>query len=104
MDCSPWMHNSRISGKEVVMENTVAREEECFYRRVQEWATLDKRAYGMMGSPSVMEFKNMLRSMLIYNCRLMPDSVIMANKIHYPNIHSIKLKTVRRQLTTVVTD
>ena len=88
----------------MVTVNTVDGEEERLSRREQEGTALDKRYYGTMGFTSSRDFKNMVHSTLISNLPNTPDDIITTKKIYGPNIHPLKVNTVRRQPTPVVKD
>ena len=64
---------------------------------------MDKQAYEMMGFPLNKDFKNMVHIMLIYNLPITPDVVTASKTIYGTNLHLLKWKTVRKNMTLVTT-
>ena len=55
-----------------------------------------------MGTPSVEDFKAILKMNLIKNCPITTEDINLAEKIFGPDIGSIKGKTTRRKPLAVV--
>ena len=58
----------------------------------------------LLGFPSDRDFENMVRSNMIGNCLVTFSDVKNAKLIFGPDITSLKGKSVRRKLASVVTD
>jgi hypothetical protein len=86
------------------MVDTVRANREGFTDRDYERAKRARKALGLVGYPSPMYFKNMVRSNMIKNCTVTSTDVANANKIFGLDRITLRGKTVQTTPPPVVTD
>jgi hypothetical protein len=75
---------------------TVKKNREGFTKRQVEEATQARKAYRMLGCPSLDNFKNMIRMSALKNCPITVKAINNAETLFGPNIRTLKGKTTRR--------
>ena len=88
----------------MLLSNTMSNNREGFTRREYKGPREARRAMHLLGFPSERDFENMVRSNMIVNCPVTFSDVKNAKLIFGPDITSLKGKSVRRKLDSVVTD
>ena len=88
----------------VLLLNTVSENREGFTQREYKSPWKVQRAMQLLGFPSERDFENMVRSNMIVNFPVTFSDVKNAKLIFGPDIISLKGKSVRRKLDSVVTD
>jgi hypothetical protein len=84
--------------------DTIKTNREGFTDRDYERAKKARKSLGLIGYPSPMDFKNMVRSNMIKNCTVTATDIANANKIFGPDLPSLRGKTVQVTPPPVVTD
>ena len=83
----------------------MVKENELGYTKQQiEQARRARKLYGMIGYPSVVDFKNSVKNNLINNCPITIQDIVAAEKIYGPDIAALKGKTVRTEPLRVNTE
>ena len=88
----------------VLLLNTVSDNREGFTRREYKGPQETRQSMHLLGFPSEREFENMVCSNMIVNCPINFDDVKNAKLIFGPDITSLKGKSVRLKIASVVTD
>ena len=88
----------------VLLLNMMSENKEGFTRREYNGAQEARRAMHLLGFPSEQEFENMVRSNMIVNCPVTFSDAKNAKLIFGPDITSLKVKSVRRKPSSVITD
>jgi hypothetical protein len=86
------------------MVTTVKSNREGLTGKEFEKAKAARRALGLVGYPSPMDFKNMVRSNMIKNCSVTSTDIDNAHKLFGNDIATLRGKTVRNTLDAVVAD
>jgi hypothetical protein len=86
------------------MVDTFKANREGFTDRDYERAKIARKALGLVGYPSPMDFKNMVRSNMINNCTVTSPDIANANKIFGPDRPTLRGNIVRIKPSPVVTD
>lgn len=89
-----YIHNIKDKN-DIVMVNTVEENEAGFTARQIEQAKRAKKLYGIVGYPSIKDFKAMIQGNLIMNCPVTIEDINIAEKVYGKSIAVIKGKTVR---------
>ena len=89
---------------QIVLLNTVKENELGYTKQQIEQARRARNLYGMIGYPSVMDYKNSVKHNLINNCPIIVKDIEAAEKIYGPDIAALKGKTVRKQPMKVNTE
>ena len=83
---------------------TVAENREYFSDRAYKKALEARKLYHIVGSPSVNNFKAIIKGNLIKNCPVTVKDIKVAEKIFGKDISSIKGKTIKRTPKSVTDD
>jgi hypothetical protein len=84
--------------------NTVSENESQFSTRELQGARQAMDLYGMIGYPSINDFRHMVKYKLLDNCTITEQDVINANTIYGPDIASLIGKTTQTKPITVISD
>ena len=98
-----YIHNIK-NKQDVIMVNTVAENESAYTDRQVAQAKRARKLYGIVGYPSIKDFKAMIEGNLIMNCPVTIDDVNAAEKIYGASIAAIKGKTTRQKPVPVKSD
>lgn len=90
--------------KRTQLLNTVEENKTFFMQRQFDRAKRARDLYHALGTPSINDFKAMLRMNTITNNPVTTDDIIVAEKIFGPDIGALKGKTTRRKPAPVVND
>ena len=101
-NCGMYFHN--LIEQQIVLLNTVKENELGYTKQQIEQARRARNLYGMIGYPSVMDYKNSVKHNLINNCPITVKDIEAAEKIYGPDIAELKGKTVRKQPMKVNTE
>ena len=100
--CGIYFHN--LINRQIVLLNTVKENELGYTKQQIEQARRARKLYGMIGYPSVVDFKNAIKNNLINNCPITIQDIEAAEKIYGPDIAALKGKTTRKQPMRVNTE
>jgi hypothetical protein len=84
--------------------NTVQENMMKYSRRQVDRANKAKELYGIVGNPSIADFKIMIKFGLITNCQVTLEDINIATDIYGPDIAALKRKTVRKRPLPVRAD
>ena len=94
---------SKVKGKNNLV-NTVAENRKGYTLRQFERAKKARALYHIIGTPTVENFKALLKMNVIKNCPVTSEDVTMAERIFGPDISNLKGKSTRRKVETVRED
>ena len=86
------------------MVSTVAKNRKGYTLRQYERAKKARALYHIVGTPTVENFKALLKMNVIKNCPVTSEDVTMAEKIFGPDISNLKGKSTRRKVESVRDD
>ena len=86
------------------MLNTVKENEQFYTSRQLAKAKMARKLYHNVGTPSLRDFKAIVRMNAISNCPITVEDINIAEKVYGPDIGSLKGKTTRIKPKPVVRD
>ena len=90
-------NNSQRDKEAIVMINTVENNMKGFTAREVKGANEARKLYQIVGRPSELNFKNMIKFNLLHNCPVTLEDVANALQIYGKDIGAVKGKTVRNK-------
>lgn len=96
--------NYRTSTSEVTLVNSVEENKQLFTDRQVSRAKRARELYHSLGTPSLADFKAIMRMNCIVNNPVTIEDINIAEKIYGPDIGSLKGKTTRQKPAPVVSD
>ena len=88
----------------MTMVSTVKENESFHTKREIERAREARRLYHAIGTPTIKNYKNIIRSNMIKNCPVTEQDIDLAEEIYGPDVSYLKGKTVRTKPTIVKND
>ena len=93
-----------LQNRQIMLLNQVSENELGYTQQELEKARLARKLYGMIGYPSIKDYKVAIKNNLIHNCPVQLKDVTIAEKIYGKDIAALKGKTTRTQPLPVNTD
>ena len=89
---------------DVAMLNTVEENKSLYTKRQVARADEARKLYGIVGYPSMKDFKHIIQTNQIKNCPVTIEDIKISEKIYGPSVYAIKGKSVRKKPKVVVND
>jgi hypothetical protein len=94
----------KLKEVEYIFLNTVEDRMSKYSQRQIKGAEKARELYGIVGYPSIADYKNMIKMNLINNCPIAIEDIKIAEDIYGPDIAALKGKTVRKKPIQVKED
>ena len=94
-----FTHNSAV-----LLVSTVAENMKIFSKRQIEQANIARKLYGMVGRPSMKDFKTLVRGNMLRNFPVTVEDVDIGNRVYSIDVASLKGKMIATQSKAVNVD